>query len=146
MHQYWIVVADAAKARIFARAKKFSALEEVETLLHPESRLRRQDLVTDRPGQVQESRTPGENAAGEGTDPKEVESLAFAREIAQRLHQARESGQFEKLVLMAAPHFLGELRKHLDQATAKAVVEAVSVNLTRESVEKITAAVDSAFE
>lgn len=146
MNEYWIVVADAGKARLFARNKKFSKLEEIESLVHPESRLRRQDLVTDRPGQVQESRTPGEYSAGEGTDPKEVEAQTFARELARHLHEGRQASRFQHLVLLAEPHFLGILRKSLDGATAKSVAAAEAVNLTRESIEKITRAADSALE
>ncbi|NBB91604.1 MAG: host attachment protein [Gammaproteobacteria bacterium] len=146
MNKYWIVVADASRARLFARRKKFSPLEEVESLVHPESRLRRQDLVSDRPGQVQESRTPGEYAAEEGTDPKEVEAQTFARELARRLHEAHAAGEFEHLVLLAEPHFLGQLRKRLDGRTASAVVARVAVNLTREDIAHITKRADSALE
>lgn len=146
MTDYWIVVADASKARLFSRKKKFSPLEEVETLVHPESRLRRQDLVTDRPGQVQESRTPGEYSAGEPTDPKAVEAQAFAREVARHLRKAQQEGRFQHLVLVADPHFLGELRKRLDEATAGAVAGTVSSNLTREGIDHITRAADSVFE
>lgn len=146
MSKYWIVVADAAKARLFARNKKFSPLEEIETLVHPESRLRRQDLVTDRPGQVQESRTPGESAAEGHTDPKDVEAQVFARELAHHLNESRQAGHFEHLVLLAEPRFLGILRKHLDGGTAKAVAGAEAVNLTRGSIEHIASAADSALE
>src|SRR5699024_9504082 len=146
MSEYWIVVADAGKARLFSRAKKFSPLEEVETLVHPESRLRRQDLTSDRSGQVQEARAPGEYAAEESTDPKDAEAQVFAREIAERLHKAHQQGGFEHLVLMADPRFLGELRKHLADSTAAAVAATVSVNLTREDVDRITRSADSALE
>ncbi|MEE4305113.1 MAG: host attachment protein [Wenzhouxiangella sp.] len=146
MSEYWIVVADASRARLFSRDKKFSPLQEVESLVHPESRLRRQDLVTDRPGQVQESRTPGEYAAEEGADPKDVEAQAFARELADRLHKARQEGRFEHLVLLADPRFLGQLRKQLEGPTADAVSATAAVNLTREDVDHVTRAADSALE
>jgi len=146
MSEYWIVVADASRARVFSRNKKFSPLEEVESLVHPESRLRSQDLVTDRPGQKQKARTTGEYEAGEGTDPKEVEAEVFARELAERLDKAHKSGSFEQLVLMAEPDVLGEMRKRLNDKTADALARTVAVNLTRESVERITRAADSALE
>lgn len=145
MHEYWILVADASRARLFARDKKFGPLEELESLVHPESRLRRQDLVTDRPGQVQESRTPGEYAAEEGTDPKEVEAQGFARELAGHLNEARRAGRFTHLVLLAEPHFLGILRKQLDKATTQAIAGAHATNLTREPIDRIARAADSAL-
>lgn len=146
MNEYWILVADASRARLFAREKKFGPIEELESLVHPESRLRRQDLVTDRPGQVQESRTPGEYAAKESTDPKKVEAQDFARELADHLNQAREAGRFRQLVLLAEPHFLGILRKQLDKPTTDAVAGAQATSLTRESTDRITQAADSALE
>lgn len=145
MAQYWIVVADASRARLFARNKKFSELEEIDTLVHPESRLRGQDLVTDRPGQKQEARTTGEYDAGENNDPKDHEAEAFARELGHHLNKARAEGRFEHLVLLAEPRFLGQLRKRLDHATGEAVSEAVSTNLTRASIEDVARAADSAL-
>lgn len=146
MTEYWIVVADSSKARIFSREKKYSSLEELESLTHPESRLRRQDLVTDRPGQKQKASETGEYEAGENNDPKEDEAEAFAGEIGEQLNKARAQGRFERLVLLAEPEFLGLLRKRLDDATAGTVAGTVSINLTRESVEKITSEADSALE
>lgn len=143
MGQYWVLVADSAKARIFSREKKFSRIEEIETLVHPESRLRRQDLVSDRPGQVQESRTPGEYANEEPTDPKVAEARLFARDMAHHLREARVAGSFQHLVLVADPRFLGLLRKSLDADTRDCVAAEVAKNLVRGSTEDIARTVDA---
>lgn len=142
MEQYWILVADSARARIFSRDKKFSPLEEIETLVHPESRLHRQDLVTDRPGKVQESMTAGEYANDEPTDPKTTEARQFARDISQQLRESRVAGSFRHLVLVAEPKFLGLLRKSLDPGTRDLVTAEVAKNLVRESAEGIARTVD----
>lgn len=143
MALYWVLAADAAKARIFSREKKFSPLEELESLVHPESRLHRQDLVSDRPGQVQESRTPGENINEEPTDPKVAEAQGFARQLAHRLRQARVEGSFSHLILVADPRFLGFLRKALDADTRESITHEIPKNVTRESIDRITRAIDS---
>ncbi len=145
MSAYWVVVADSAKARIFSRNKKFSPLEELETLVHPESRLHRQDLVSDRPGQVQESRTPGESVNEEPTDPKVVEAQVFAREIAHRLRESRLSGNYSSLVLVADPRFLGLLRKCMDEDTRRTIDQEVPKNVTREAIDRITRAIDESY-
>jgi protein required for attachment to host cells len=142
MNEYWILVADSGKARIFSRNKKFSALEELETLVHPESRLRRQDLVSDRPGQVQESRTPGESVNEEPTDPKVVEAQLFAREIAARLRKARSVNAFRHLVVVADPRFLGLIRANLDEETGNRIVASLAKNVTREATERIQHVID----
>lgn len=145
MAQYWILVADSAKARLFSRNKKFSEIEELETLVHPESRLHRQDLVSDRPGQVQESKTPGESANEEPTDPKVAEAQQFARELTRHLREGRVAGKFHHLVLVADPKFLGMIRKSLDHDTKNCIVAEVNKSLVRESTEAITRAVDAAL-
>jgi protein required for attachment to host cells len=145
MNGYWIVVADAARARIFRREKKFSPIEELDTLLHPESRLRRDELVTDRPGQVQESHGHGESANEPTSDPKEVEAETFARELAAKLSHARAEGRFDHLVLVAGPRFLGRLRQRLDGDTRERVVAEIDKELTRADSERIGKEVDSAL-
>lgn len=143
MSGYWVLAADSAKARIFRRNKRYSPLEEIQTLVHPESRLQRQDLVSDRPGQVHESRTPGESANEEPTDPKVAEAQVFARDIAHRLREARLAGDFSVLILIADPKFLGLLRKSIDADTQKCIEHAVAKNVTRETIERIVRAVDN---
>lgn len=144
MNEYWIAVADSGKARIFSRAKKFSKLEEIETLVHPESRLKGVDLVTDRPGQVHESHAYGESP-NEATRPKELEAQRFAREIADRLERGRKKGEYRHLVLVAAPRFLGRLRNCLDAETREHVAAEVDKDLTRADGARIAAEVDEAY-
>lgn len=143
MSNYVVVVADAARARIFSRTKKFSPLQEETVLTHPESRLQRQDLVSDRAGTVHESRTHGESQAEEPTDPKRHEAESFAREVANHLHQRRHNGGLEGLTLVAEPRFLGLLRSALDEATKKLVILEVRASLTRENAESIQSRIDA---
>jgi protein required for attachment to host cells len=143
MSGYWVVAADSAKARIFSRSKRFSPMEELQTLVHPESRLQRQDLVSDRPGVVHESRTPGESSNEEPTDPKVAEAQVFARDLAARLREARLAGDYSALILVADPKFLGLLRKSIDDDTRKCIEHEVSKNVTREAIERIVRAIDS---
>jgi len=43
-------------------------------------------------------------------DPKEQEQIRFAKLIADRLEKGRVDNDFERLVVVAAPAFLGQLR------------------------------------
>jgi len=142
MTRYWVLVADATRARIFAREKKFGPLEELNTMVHPESRLQRQSLVSDRPGQVQESAGAGESANEEPTDPKLTESIEFARDVSQQITQGRTDNAFEGLILVAEPKFLGLLRKHLDAHTEKVVKHEIPKNMTREDTKSIARLLD----
>ena len=142
MGSFIVIVADSARARIFSRSRKFSPLEEEAVLIHPESRLRRQDLVSDRPGTVHESSAYGESDASQPTDPKRLEATLFAREIARQVQSLVSAGDLEGIILVAEPRFLGMLRSALDDSSTALVVQEVGASLTRESLERIQQRID----
>lgn len=116
----WIVVANRVTARIFAASSPLGALDEVETLLHPEGRVREQMLVTDRPGRSNDRSGPGSHADSD-TVQHDHEAAVFAGEIAACLAKGRTNGRYGTLVIVAPPAFLGELRKRLDAPTQNLV-------------------------
>lgn len=142
MSQFLLVAADAARARIFTREKKFSPLVEIDTMVHPEARLHKQDLERDRQGQVHESYAGGESDYQLPTDPKQKEMGRFAHELAARLKQARVTGQYAGVTLVAEPTFLGYLRKSLDDETRKNVIREVAKNVTSQDPEFIARVAD----
>ena len=52
----WILVANASLAKLYANYGPNKGLELVKELMHPESRQKNSELVTDRPGAIQSSR------------------------------------------------------------------------------------------
>ena len=125
----WIVVADSARARIFKPAALGRALEQVQELLHPSSRAHERELTTDRPGRSFDSEGPGRHAMSENVSPKEHEAWKLCKELADEIEKARAQGRFDRLVLVAAPSFLGELRKTLSDQTMRLVVGDMDSNL-----------------
>ncbi|WP_129561318.1 host attachment protein [Paraburkholderia dokdonensis] len=116
----WVVVANRVTARIFATESPLGAIEEIETLLHPESRVREQSLVTDRSGRTERS-SAGRQQSDPDTTHHERETSLFASQVATTLGQARHAGRYGTLVLAAPPAFLGALRKALDAQTRSLV-------------------------
>ncbi len=143
--QILVVAANAGHARFFAREKKFSPLRELETRLHPESRMHGRELDRDAPGQVFQSGNPSEDSMGEASDSKRREAEKFAREIAAELKKARSRGSLERVVLVAEPSFLGLLRSKLDEPTRAKVVLEIPKNLATEPARVVQAAIDAAF-
>jgi protein required for attachment to host cells len=125
----WIVVADSSRARIFSAEKPISKLVEVQALTHPEGRLHQGDLVTDKPGRDNNA-SYGSHNMGHETDAKEEESLRFAAMVCERLEEGRCQGQYEKLYVIAAPTFLGLLRKQQNSALRKTVADEIPKNLS----------------
>ncbi|MDQ5767797.1 host attachment protein [Thiothrix subterranea] len=136
-----IVVANATLARFFSVAplNANAALIELEDKVHPSSRLHGRDLETDSPSRVFDSQGHGRHAVEPPTDIKEQQAEAFALELSNYLEEMRSANRYDKLYVMASPHFLGLLRGHFRQGVTDLLAETVDKDLTRHSVEEIRA-------
>lgn len=135
MPSTWIVVADAARARVFARHE--GGLRERHNLTHPESQLHDRDLRTGGKGEVNKSAGTGSHQSDPAETTMEKHAELFAKELADFLKQARVKGDYGELVLVAEPKVLGRVRDNLDSATAKAVTRTIDKNLTRHDADQI---------
>jgi protein required for attachment to host cells len=152
MKTTWAVVADEAIARILEKPEEGGDLVPVEELTDPdahskEGQLRRDALGRRSGGSTQRSdgsRAPhalmsGANAtASAGESELHLEAQGFARQVAQRLKQLHQAGRFEALHVVAAPRFLGYLRKELDPHVERAVVGSLDKDLIHMSNAEIT--------
>lgn len=129
MNATWILVAESARARIFAVSKIGKKLREITDLTHPESRQHARELSSDLPGRAFDSHGQGRHSMEQATDLKEQEAHSFAVEIARHLDRNRLDGQFDALVLIAPPKFLGRVRAELSKATREAVIGELHKNL-----------------
>ena len=116
MNTTWILVANAARARLFENTGIGKGLNLLSEFDHPQSRLKSADLVTDRAGFMQ-STGNGQGAYQPSTDPKQNEATHFAHEIAQNLEHGRGQNKYERLILVAGAPFLGKLKSHLSHQT-----------------------------
>lgn len=132
-----IVVADSSRARIFTSDSAHSSLNEIETMAHPEGRMHEQNMVSDQPGKDAGKGGSGNHAYQEIIEPKKQEMIVFAKRLADYLDDASKANKINKLSIIAAPEFLGELRTHLSSETSKKVVLELDKNLAHHSVEDI---------
>ncbi len=124
MNKTWVVAADTSRARIFVSDKPVSELEEIQTLSHPEARLHEGDLLAD-------------TTEGEPDEYKQADADRFAAHVCATIEAGRKSGEFKKLYLIAAPNFLGMLRKHQTNAMKQLLAGEVDKNLAAHSPEEI---------
>lgn len=141
--QTWIVVADDAYARVF-KLEEDRTLTEVETLIHPESRLHERDLVTDRPGRTFESHSSMRRSVGQPVPPKKQEAINFAKLVSAYLNNAALGGKIQRIYLAASPSFLGLLRQELDKATAQMIASEINKEITHLDSSEICAFFPSA--
>ena len=120
MTQTWILVADGSNARLFQAPGNNLPWKLDKKLEREHSREK-----TDR-AEVHEDR--GEHD--------------FARLLAAQLETKRQGGGFDRLVLVAAPRFLGQLRSELSTSLASCVVRSQDADYTNMSDAELVAHID----
>ena len=126
----WILIGDAARARLFATHGVAAPWQLVQAYVHPMSMAKIGEIMADKAGRVQQSTGGGmRSAADPRTEAKEVEAQHFAQELGGVLADGHARNKYKRLVLVAPPHFLGLLRKVLSDPVSKAVVASVGKDL-----------------
>lgn len=134
-----VIVADASRARILSTRDTPGQLSELEDLVHPESRLREQDLVTDGSGSGSDSGGHGKHSMGHEKAARDREAELFAKELCEQLDRLHRREKIHRIYLVAAPAFLGLLRARLSKQCASLVAGEVSKNLVTHSLQDIRA-------
>jgi len=132
----WVLVADASRARLFLRQRDRTLVEQ-QSLVSPEERLPERERVSDRAGRSFDSRGGGRHAMEPRSSSSDESTRRFAAELAQRLEQLCTAGQLDRLVLLAAPKFLGTLRAELNGTVKQRVALEIDKDLARESPDRI---------
>ena len=133
----WVVVAAAARARIFHAGQGRSGLSELHDLTHPESQRHERELRTGGKGEIIQSMGAGTHQSDPQQTTKEKHAELFSKELADFLRRARVDGDYGTLVLVAAPKVLGRVRDNLDEATARTVERTIAKNWTRHDAGRI---------
>ncbi|MAS11716.1 MAG: Host attachment protein [Nitratireductor sp.] len=133
VHDAWVVVADGEKA-LFLRNEgdaTYPNLQVVRTI-HEENPPSREQ-GTDKPGRFNDGHGVHRSAVDE-TDWHRIEKERFAADVAERLYKLAHKGKFSKLVLVAPPLVLGELRKEMHKEVEDKVIGEVAKTLTNHTV------------
>jgi protein required for attachment to host cells len=128
MQAHWIVAANAGRARFFSQANATEPLLEIHDMVNTAARLRTGETESDALGQRAASKS--RHSVGAPTQPSgyephqtpaEHQTNIFAKTLAEFLAHAHQQGRFNRLSIVAAPEFLGVLRKLLEPSLASAV-------------------------
>ena len=137
MNKTWLMVADISGAKIFS-IKEDGGLTMLKQYQEIENRKHISDMTSDLPGRTFNSLSDGTRHSMEAKNtPKKQGARDFARKLCHELDAYRENGNFDKLVVAAAPSFLGELRKSMSQNTSRTVSTEITKNLTAMNNEEI---------
>ncbi|MDH3739030.1 MAG: host attachment protein, partial [Alphaproteobacteria bacterium] len=99
--------------------------------------LHNRDIMSDAPGRAFDSAGQGRHAMERPSDPQRLNQQAFAHEIAAHIDKGVENNKFDRLVVVAAPQMLGELRQNLSDAAKAKVSGELSKDLTHLPLHKL---------
>jgi protein required for attachment to host cells len=128
-HDAWVIVGDGEKA-LFLRNEGNAAhlnLELIEVLTHANPSTH--DQGADRPGRTHSS-LGARRSALDDTNWHQLEKHLFAVEIADALSTAAHQGLYSKLIIVAPPQTIGDLRKHMHIEVSDKVVGQIARTLT----------------
>jgi protein required for attachment to host cells len=126
----WYVIADGGRARFVERDEQ-GAFRTLSSFVSTELHKSAHELGLDRPARVKESATPTRHAVEPRRDLHEAAKEDFIRTVAAELASQHKDGKFDKLVLVAPPGVIGELKEFLSKPTAKVVVKELQKDLTK---------------
>ena len=137
-HQAWLLVGDGRKA-LFLRNEGTPdqvKLATVNVLKHENPPTVAQGV--DEPGRTFSSHGQGGRSSYESTDWHDVAEHAFAREVVAALERLKAEGALQKLIVVAPPRTLADIRGGLSPALAQCVIAEVDKDLTKHPVTQIT--------
>jgi protein required for attachment to host cells len=138
MRRTWIVVANAARARLCEFDPRDGSLTEMADFMHPAGRQKGGELESDRPGHAEKGLASVRTSFEPHTEVHHKERELFARELAQHLDLAVAQGRCPAVALIASNPFLGELKAQLGKGTTKAVVATSPTDLTHCGMPELT--------
>ena len=109
-HITWILIANSSYVEILElRGKEIEVIERKD---HPEGRQKIHELISDKPGRTFAiASTEGHNVGEEEERVRKHDHEIFMHEFMEICLQAKNENRFDKLSIIAPPHFLGEIRE-----------------------------------
>lgn len=127
----WILIADGARARILENHGPGHSLVEVEGMEFIGDHSATHDLVSDKQGRSFSSHGHGRSAIESHSDPHRELKVHFAQHLADVLARELEHGRYSRLILVAAPATLGDLRAAISAHVRESVIGEIAHDLTR---------------
>lgn len=133
----WVLVADAASARVYEKAGKDDDFHEIEALRLTHDHRASHEIGSDRPGRVIESHGAARHGVEPKTDPHRELKRSFAAELAERLMREAGEKKFERLVVVLPPAMLGDFRACVSSALKPLIAGELGKDLTKASRDDI---------
>jgi protein required for attachment to host cells len=133
----WFVLTDGSRARILRHRKEGTGYDVVEEFSSSQARQPTREIMSDKPGRVQESVYSGHHAVEPRHDAHRERKAAFVRDLADQLNKAASDNSFDALILYAAPRSLATLRTTLDNAARGKIKAEIAKDLTKVPLDEL---------
>ncbi|MEQ6247622.1 host attachment family protein [Sulfitobacter sp. HNIBRBA3233] len=141
----WVLVADGEKALFLVNQtdaeNPFLNVVKTEEQDNPPTR----EQAANRPGRFNDGPSTHRSAVDD-TDWHQLAKDRFAADLADILYKKAHAGEFKRIILVADPGTLGELRDELHQEVTDKVVGEIPKTLTNHPVEEIEKIVHAELE
>lgn len=127
----WILIADGGRARVLAAPGAGAPLTRIPGLEREADLPAGRDIVTDRLPRAHDSVGAGRHAIEPRTDPHEQLKASFVASLAAMLDEKAARGEVERLIVVAPPKVLGQLRAELSKRVKSMVAGEVAKDLTK---------------
>lgn len=127
----WILLVDFGHARAFENAGPNKGLQEVQDFAFDAASKGHSKPGADQPGRTFDSAGEGRHSKEPHTDPVDVEHEEFMHLVAQKVSDVEKRGQFDRLILAAAPRALGILRAALPDPVKNKIVHELDKDLIK---------------
>ena len=132
----WVLIADGEKALFLCNKTDgedpFLEVVREEQQENPPNR----EQAANRPGRFNDGPSAHRSAVDD-TDWHQLAKDRFAADLADILYQKAHKGEFDRLVLVAPPNTLGELRQEIHHEVASKVIGEISKTLTNHPIDEI---------
>lgn len=127
----WVAVLDHQRLQVYRTEPPRWRLLREEDPAREQPLPRSSEIISDREGRSFDSLGGQRHAMQPHSDPREIEARRFLASIATDLLQAKRAGRYQRLVIVAPPKAMGELRGLLPAELAEVVAAELTEDLTR---------------
>lgn len=133
----WILIADGRRARVLESLGRNKPLAEVPGTVFETELPASRDIWADKPGRGFESVGQARHANEPTTDPHRELKRRFAERLSGMLEEALSAKRFDRLVIVAPPVTMGDLRAELSKAVSAAVAGELTADLTKVPLDEL---------
>ena len=127
----WILIADGRQAKVLESHGPNSELVPVDDMVFAVELPADRDVQRDRQGRSFESSGPTRHAMEPRSSPRRELKREFAGTVADKLDHSLKDGRFDRIVLVAPPTALGDLRDALSVSLRAKVVAELAKDLVK---------------